>query len=164
MESYWLDICILLPLAWGLVRGLYKGLVLSIGSFIGLVLGIFVAYTYASELAGEMTKWFTLSYSVCYALAYFFIFIAVALVAFLVAKLIDKFLSIITLGWLNKLLGALFGVLKYAMVLSVLINLCEYAGNYVNIIPQDSKEKSFLYRPVKKLVPWVLPYIDEYAH
>lgn len=163
MEFYWLDICLAVPLAWGLVRGLYKGLVMSIGSLLGLLIGIWIAYIFASDVSEQLVKWFTLSPHVCYALAYFFIFVAVALAVFLVAKIIDKFLSIITLGWLNKTLGALFGVLKYALILSVLINLCEYAGNYVNIIPQQTKENSFLYKPIEKLVPWVLPYIDEYA-
>ncbi len=156
-----MDIFIAIPLLWGLVRGLYKGIVMSVGSFLGLCLGVFLAYKYAPLFANVLTEWFTLSTQICYTLAYIFIFLIVALLTFLVAKILDKFLSIITLGWLNKLLGAVFGLLKYALIISVIVNLADYAGQYVKIIPQQCKENSIFYKPVKKLGPWVVPHISD---
>ncbi|MCQ2369879.1 MAG: CvpA family protein [Paludibacteraceae bacterium] len=164
MENYIIDICLLIPLAWGLVRGLYRGLTLSIGSLIGLILGIYMANSYSPDLSAVFLKQFTLSRNVSYAIAYFVIFSGVTIIMFLISKLLDKFFKFVMLSWLNKLLGAIFGVFKYALVLSVCINLLEVANNYVSFIPEQKKSESILYTPIEKLVPTILPYIKFYAN
>lgn len=162
MESHWLDICLLVPLAWGLIRGIFKGLVLSVGSLLGLFLGIFIANAYADDVAKAFTEWFTLSGTACYVIAFLVIFVGVSLLTFIVAKVLDRFLAVITLAWLNRTLGAIFGLLKYALILSVILNLFDSVGNYINIIPEASKEKSILYRPVQKFLPAIMPYVNFY--
>lgn len=160
MEASWLDIALIIPLAWGLVRGLYKGLVLTIGSFAGLILGIYLAYIYAPEFGLVLGEWFTLSPDKLQILAYLFIFLGVAIICFFIAKIVDGILKIVTLAWLNRLLGALFGVLKYALILSVLINLFELADRHIGLMSSEQKESSLLYQPLYKLVPTVLPYVQ----
>lgn len=164
MENYIIDICLLIPLAWGLVRGLYRGLTLSIGSLIGLILGIYMANSYSPDLSAVFLKQFTLSRNVSYAIAYFVIFSGVTIIMFLISKLLDKFFKFVMLSWLNKLLGAIFGVFKYALVLSVCINLLEVANNYVSFIPEQKKSESILYTPIEKLVPTILPYVKFYVN
>lgn len=163
MEQYWLDICLIIPLAWGLVRGLYKGLMMSVGSLVGLVLGVYMANIYAPQLSGILLKQFVLSQQVAHVLAYFIIFGGVTLITFLIANILDKFFKVVMLSWLNRLLGALFGVLKYAIALSVVLNLLTLIDNHLSFIPQKAKENSILYEPVLKTVPTLLPYVKFYV-
>ena len=164
MEQYWLDICLIIPLAWGLVRGLYKGLMMSVGSLVGLVLGVYMANIYAPQLSGILLKQFVLSQQVAHVLAYFIIFGGVTLISFLIAKILDKFFKVVMLSWLNRLLGALFGVVKYALALSVILNLIALLdNNNLSIIPQDAKNNSIMYEPVLKTVPTLLPYVKFYV-
>ena len=164
MEQYWLDICLIIPLAWGLVRGLYKGLMMSVGSLVGLILGVYLANIYAPQLSAVLLKQFVLSQQVAHVLAYFLIFGGVTLISFLIAKILDKFFKVVMLSWLNRLLGALFGVVKYALALSVILNLIALLdNNNLSIIPQDAKNNSILYEPVLKTVPTLLPYVKFYV-
>lgn len=162
MEINWLDIVLGIPLLYGLVRGLFKGIVQSIGSLIGLVIGIVVAHAYAPTLSQYLDQWFNLTLNQCFTLSYILLFIAVVLLCAMVVKIIDKFLSIITLGWVNKLLGGCFGFLKYALLLSVLVNLLDTVDERLNFIPKEKKEISFLYQPVKSVVPMLMPYVHFY--
>jgi len=159
LEKYLLDICLVIPLVWGCIRGVYKGLMLSIGSLVGLILGIYLANAYASDFSELLLEQFVLSKRVAYIFAFFIIFASVAFIAFLLSKLLDKFFKVVMLGWVNRLLGAVFEVLKYALIVSVCLNLLTFADNYLSFIPEERKQESVLYEPLLKMVPTVLPYV-----
>jgi membrane protein required for colicin V production len=159
MEFSYLDIFFAIPLIWGIVRGLMSGFIRSLSVFVGLILGITLAQTYAADLSPIISEWFTLSARQCLSLAYVVIFIAVMLLVAIVARILDKFLHLILLGWLNKLLGALFGFFKWAIILSFFIMVVEYANSKFEFLSPEKKSESLLYEPIKKVVPTIMPYV-----
>ena len=159
MEFSYLDIFFAIPLVWGIVRGLMSGFVRSLSIFIGLILGVYLAQIYAPDLSPTISEWFTLSARQCLSLAYVVIFIAVMLLVAIVARILDKFLHLILLGWLNKLLGALFGFFKWAIILSFFIMVVEYANSKFEFLSPEKKSESLLYEPIKKVVPTIMPYV-----
>ncbi|NCC99491.1 MAG: CvpA family protein [Bacteroidia bacterium] len=162
MDGFWLDILLLIPIAWGLVRGLYKGIVMSIASFVGLIIAIILANRFSADFSVELHNWFVFSDKTTHVISYFAIFVVVSLLCFFIAKLLDKFLKIVTLSWLNRLLGAIFGVIKYALILSVLINLANELNSHIPFISEEKRTESILYMPLKEFVPAVLPYAKSY--
>ena len=162
MEFNWIDIILAIPLAVGIVMGLIKGIVKSLGSLLGLVIGIVVAYLCAEPFNTLLSEYLTWSPTQLYVLAFVLLFVVVVLLCALLVKIIDKFLSIVTLAWLNKLLGGCFGLLKYALLLSVLINLVDIVDERFNWIQPQVKEQSFLYKPIKAVVPTLMPYVHFY--
>lgn len=159
MEFSYLDLFFAIPLVWGIVRGLMSGFIRSLSVFIGLILGITLAQAYASDLSPAIQEWFTLSAKQCLSLAYVIIFIAVMILVAIIARLLDKFLHLILLGWLNKLLGAIFGFFKWAIILSFFIMVIEYANNKFEFLSPEKKSESLLYEPIKKVVPTIMPYV-----
>ena len=159
MEFSYLDIFFAIPLIWGIVRGLMSGFIRSLSVFVGLILGITLAQTYAADLSPIISEWFTLSARQCLSLAYVVIFIAVMLLVAIVARILDKFLHLILLGWLNKLLGALFGFFKWAIILSFFIMVIEYANSKFEFLTPEKKSESLLYEPIKNVVPTIMPYV-----
>ena len=159
MEFSYLDLFFAIPLLWGIVRGLMSGFVRSLSIFIGLILGVYLAQIYAPELSPTISEWFTLSARQCLSLAYVVIFIAVMLLVAIVARILDKFLHLILLGWLNKLLGALFGFFKWAIILSFFIMVVEYANSKFEFLSPEKKSESLLYEPIKNVVPTIMPYV-----
>jgi membrane protein required for colicin V production len=159
MEFSYLDIFFAIPLVWGIVRGLMSGFVRSLSIFIGLILGVYLAQIYATDLSPIISEWFTLLARQCLSLAYVVIFIAVMLLVAIVARILDKFLHLILLGWLNKLLGALFGFFKWAIILSLFIMLIEYANSKFEFLTPEKKSESLLYEPIKNVVPTIMPYV-----
>ena len=86
-------------------------------------------------------------------LAYLFLFILIASVLLIIAKALDKFFESIALGGINKLLGGIFAAFKYALIVSVLINVFEAIDSRFPIIKTKSKSESIAYKPVSKLAP-----------
>lgn len=159
MEFSYLDIFFAIPLLWGIVRGLMNGFIRSLSVFVGLILGIYLAHVYAPDLSPTISEWFTISANQCLSLSYVIIFIAVMLLVAIVARILDKFLHLILLGWLNKLLGAVFGFFKWAIILSFFIMLIEYANSKFEFLSPEKKSESLLYEPIKNVVPTIMPYV-----
>lgn len=159
MEFSYLDIFFAIPLIWGIVRGLMSGFIRSLSVFVGLILGITLAQTYAADLSPTIQEWFTLSVRQCLSIAYVTIFVAVMIVVAIIARILDKFLHLILLGWLNKLLGAIFGFFKWAIILSFFIMVIEYANSKFEFLSPEKKSESLLYEPIKKVVPTIMPYV-----
>lgn len=158
----WIDIILALPLLYGLIRGVIKGIVQTVGTLVGLFLSILLAYWLAEPVSPLFVDWFVLTPNQSYVLAFFIIFALTLLLSVIVVKLLEKLLSSLTLGWVNRIFGGIFGMLKYAVLLSVLINLVDTVDERIRFIPQEKKNESFLYKPVKAVVPTIMPYVHFY--
>ncbi len=163
MEFNWIDACVALLLVWGAARGFYKGFVLSVSSLIGLILGIYIAAIYSPSFIPSLKDWFVLTKTQAHVLSFVLVFIVISVGCFFIAKILDKFLKIVLLSWINRLVGVIFGLIKYALILSVLFNLYDaFIGP--NITGDESTiNKSVTYRQIQKFVPTVLPYIEFYT-
>jgi membrane protein required for colicin V production len=53
--------------------------------------------------------------------AYILIFLAIAIVLSILARLLHKFLRAVHLGWANRLLGGMFGLCKYGIIVLIVI-------------------------------------------
>jgi membrane protein required for colicin V production len=66
------------------------------------------------------------------------------------------------IGVINKLLGALFGGLKIALILSVLLLVFDRFNNTLSLVSEEELEDSILYKPVASIAPMILPqFINE---
>ena len=75
----YLDIILIIPLAYGLVQGLRKGLIKEIAGLLAIVLGIYLARYFSlpvSQALAETTGW---AANICAPLSYAVVFIAVSL-------------------------------------------------------------------------------------
>ena len=66
----YLDIILIIPLAYGLVQGLRKGLIKEIAGLLAIILGIYLARYFSlpvSQVLTEMTGWAS---NICTPLAY----------------------------------------------------------------------------------------------
>jgi len=122
------DLIIAIPLVWGAIMGFRKGLVLELASLLALFLGIWGAIRFSDLTTKFLSKWLSASASLISLLSFISTFILIVLAVHLLAKLIDKSLKMAALGPLLRISGAIFGVVKYALILSVLI----YAFEAIN--------------------------------
>ena len=113
------DILMITILAYGLIRGIFRGLVKEIASIIGVLGGFYAAYTYYPHVARLLSPWIA-NPSYLNILSYLMIFTLVVLVVGILAVIIKYLLNIAYLGWVDRVCGALFGVLKGGLVICVL--------------------------------------------
>lgn len=157
----YVDIILIIPLLWGLYKGFSKGLIIEAATLIAFGLAVWggikfhdLVSVWMKDSMGWTSKYLPL-------LAFALIFIGVLLCVFGVAKLVEKFVKAIALGFLNKLGGAVFGILKYGLLLSMLIFFLEAVNKTVSFFPEETKKNSLLYGPVQKIAPMVIPGLDQ---
>ena len=153
----WLDIIILLPLLIGLVRGLMKGLVIEITSIVAIILGIVGSRLWGAMFATWLLNQFAWPESVCVVLAYALLFLGISILLHLVAKLLTKLFKKVSLGWLNRLLGGLFGTLKWGMIVLVMVLCIHQLDKQFEFIQKDLKQQSVVYMQAAPLAEkmWV---------
>ncbi len=78
----------------------------------------------------------------------------------------ETVLKITSLNIFNKIAGAVFGMLKYALAISVVFWLIKPLQNIVNVIPEKARQESLLYdyvlRTASSLAPAVKDVKDEF--
>ena len=141
----WLDILILLPLLIGLIRGLMKGLIVEISSIVAILLGFFGAKYWSAAFASWIMLQFKWSETACIVVAYALLFAGIALGLNILARLLSKLFQKIQLGWLNRLLGGLFGASKWAIVIVALVLCVHNLDKQFQFILPELKEKSVVY-------------------
>jgi membrane protein required for colicin V production len=115
----WIDFVIIALLAFGLIQGFINGLIIEIAELAALVLGIWGAIHFSDWTAGKLSGWFDMQSSWTGIIAFAVTFIAIVIGVYLLGKLLDTLLKAMALGFVVKSLGAVFGVLKTALILSV---------------------------------------------
>lgn len=148
-----MDWIFLVLLALFAIHGLIKGMILEIATLLGLVAGYFVALREMSVLSGLLQHWIPLKPAVCGIIAFSLIFIAITAAFRILAGLLRRFVKWTMMGWLDRGLGTLLGILKGAFFLSLLIML-------VSMIPPSEKmkkaqEDSILFKPLQTIAPAV---------
>jgi membrane protein required for colicin V production len=128
----WLDIVIAIILVINLIIGLISGLIKMVISLIGLILGIFLAGHFYQALAGKLT--FISSDKVAGIVAYIVILIVVMIVAAIIAWLLTKIISATPLGWINRLGGAIFGLIMAGIFIGAILAIWAKYGGGGNII------------------------------
>ena len=112
------DILMITILAYGLIRGIFRGLVRELASIVGVLGGFYAAYTYYPHAARLISPWIT-NTAYLNILSYMAIFSIVVIVVGILAVVIKYLLNIAYLGWVDRVCGALFGVLKGGLVICV---------------------------------------------
>lgn len=147
-----IDIITLVPILYGLVRGLMRGVVQELTSIIIVVAGLIVARLYAPQLAQYMSQNLTWGISVCQTVAYLALFLVTALVFSLAGKLITRLLHAISLGWLNRLFGAVFGAAKWALIMGILLYGFLLIDKQFSIVKPDIVQQSISVKYLPRIV------------
>ncbi len=153
------DIIVLALLVFAFIRGILKGFVMELSGLIGIVLSIYIAKYFSASVIRFGESFFGISEKISPAFSFIIVFLVALLLFHFIAILVDKFVCLITLGWLNKLLGGVLSFLKYLFIISVFLNAFDFLNSNLDIISQKTKQKSKLYSPVKKVVPATLPFL-----
>ena len=150
-----IDYIIIAILAVFLIKGLSQGLVVQVMAIIGLVGGIYLAWKYYPMIA-VLGVDIGIPLTVSAIIAFILIWAAVSITARVIGEVISKALKVLFIKWLDRLLGAVFGVLEGILLLLLTVLLLHYAS--------PEKWSSYLNRNSRfytRMTDIVDPYIDK---
>jgi membrane protein required for colicin V production len=104
----WLDIIILVLILVPAVAGLKFGIIKILFTVAGIIIGVVLAGQFSDSLAGILT--FISDPGWAKIAAFAFIMIAVLILSGVAAGLLSSVLSAILLGWVNRVGGAVLGI------------------------------------------------------
>lgn len=154
----WLDLLLLILLGAAAAKGFFRGFIVEVCSLLGLVVGIWAGI----HMNARVSDWMDFDAG-SELVSFLVVFIAVALAAHLIGKGLTKVIDVAQLSLPNKLAGVLFGGLRAAFVLSVLMNLTlALAKHYERFTPSETTLKgSSLFEPLRAFAPAVLPALED---
>lgn len=114
------DIIVVTILTYCIIRGVFRGLLKELSSIIGVFGGYYAAYTYYGMLAKPLSKWIDHT-GYLNIFSFLIIFCLVFLIISILGVIINYLLKLAFLGWFDRLAGAIFGAMKAALIVSVLL-------------------------------------------
>ncbi len=151
------DIIILVVLLFGLIKGYIKGLFIEITSLVGLILGIYGAIHFSYFLSNILESRVDWDASMIQIVAFGGTFLIILLALVFLGKALTKIAETASLGIFNKMLGAIFGLLKYALILSIVFIVYDQINGSLKFVNKGKVNQSTLYDPVKNLAPTLFP-------
>lgn len=158
----YLDIIIAIPLIWGMFCGFRRGLIIELCTLMALILGVYGAATFGDMAGTFLESEFSTDPRVSHVLAFSIIFILIVIVVFIFGKILEGLIKMVALGLINKIFGMLFGLVKFALILSGIFFMLEGFPLTENLIPAKTKKESYLYPPVQGLAPKLFPILKNH--
>lgn len=144
MELNMLDILLVVPMLILMFLGWKQGLVRTLATLAGLLVGIWAAVhlsQWVAELIGlESENAVLIAFAVC--------FVGALVLTYLLGHMVEGLMKAAKIGIVNRIAGALFGLLKALCILSVLLGWMVMLDGGEKLIKPEMKEKSILYKPV----------------
>ena len=150
------DYIVLSIIGLSVILSVMRGVVREVLAIVGLVAAFYVGVTYTNQLLPMMPV--DIPNEALRVLAAFLVlFLATLLLATLLGIALSAIFKKAGLGWLNRLLGALFGVARGLLIVCVIVFL---AG--LTDIPKDPRWRNAMFSaPIEALVVNLLPWVPE---
>lgn len=157
----WIDTAIVIVLIISVVMGFINGLVKEVASLAALILGIWGAIKFSTFTAAKLYDYFDMTGQYVGIIAFLITFGIIVVIIHFIGILADKLVNAVALGFLNRLLGIVFGVLKSILIMSVFFVILNAIDARKPFLPKERIEGSIFYNPISDIAPVIFPIIGE---
>ena len=157
----YIDIIIIVILGIAMIRGFINGFVRELASLAALILGIWGAIKFSSFTAARLYDYFDMTGKYVGIIAFIITFLIIVVIIHFIGLLVDKLMKAVALGFINKLLGIAFGLLKSVLIMSVIFMVLNAIEQHRPFLPKEKIEGSMLYNPISDIAPAIFPIIGE---
>jgi membrane protein required for colicin V production len=155
------DIILLICFVPAVVQGFRKGFISQVVAIVSIIFGAWVSFRFNAEVSAWLGQYFSGSEQVMKVVSFALIFIAALVALALLGRLLEGAVKLVMLGWLNKLLGVAFSLLKAGLIVGLAIMLFCSLNNTFGLVSEEVLGESVLFPPLKSLAYSVFPYLKE---
>ncbi len=148
-----IDFLFAIVIILAVIKGLRKGLIVAVFSIIAFIIGLAAALKLSAMVAVYLQQHTEMPGQWLPFLSFLIVFIVVVILVNLGGKLVEKTFEMAFLGGVNRLGGALFYVLLYIIIFSVIA----FYAERIHLLKQESFDQSVIYPYIK---PWGPTVID----
>ncbi len=154
------DIVIALILLIGAIAGLRKGFIIQVFSIGAIILSAWLSYTFSSAFSEWLSAYIHAEGFWLNIISFLLIFIGIGILCRLLGRLVEKIFKFAMLGWLNRLLGAVFSVAKYMLILGLAVVLFNSVNSRFAWVEEEKLAESKMYALIKEGAYTVFPYFE----
>ena len=152
-----LDIVLLVPLLWGMIRGFMRGFILQLATIAAYLLGIMGAAHFSAFTADYLNQHWHWNPSHSGIIVFALLFIGIVVAVFFLGRVMSKAVKAGGLGIVDKLVGMLLGGMKFFLITGSILFLLSEASHTFQVIPKQYIESSVLAPYYIKGIKLVLP-------
>ncbi len=156
-----IDIIILICLAIALAHGLSKGFITQAVALVSLVLGVWLSFEFSNVVSCWLEPYISVSGTVLQVISFAVILIGVILALNLAGRALTGLVRLVMLGWLDRMMGIAFSLLKATLLIGVVITLFDMLNSNFALVCPEKIESSVFYKPVKDFADTVFPYLKQ---
>ena len=156
----YIDIILLILLLLSAISGLRNGLIAEAISLATLILGIWGAIELSYITSDFLVESLNMKSEHIAIISFIVTFLVIVVLIYFVGIVMKKIVGIVLPGIINHLAGLIFGIVKSALILSVILVVFDKIDNDVHILSEDAKTKSRLHEPIRSFGPSVFPFLD----
>ena len=157
-----LDIILGVLLAFAFYKGLKNGLFVELASLVSLLAGIYFAVKFSSFIRDILMGYVKWNPNTIQVVAFILTFIAVVVLVTILGKFLTGIADFAFLGWLNKLGGGFFRVLKTILIISIVFAVFEKINYHNYLAKKETLDKSIFFNPIQKIAGFVFPSIEKW--
>lgn len=156
-----IDIILLIPVLFGLARGLWSGFINQIAGIVGVACGILLGYLFNEDAVAFLVDQFDMTTESANVVGFIALFLGAFLIVQLVAKMLTKGVKMAALGPVNRLLGGVFGAVKYGIFTILVLTVFNRVNDAMNLIEKEKLEESRVYSTYSELSLLLWEYVPE---
>ena len=147
MNSF--DYILLIPLLYGLYRGFTKGLIIELASLLALTLGIYGALHFSSFTFEFLSDYVEIKTVYLQLASYGLTFLIIVMVISLTGKALTMLIKLVALGFINRMMGAIFGSIKVLLILALFVLFFDRFNKQFGMVKDEVLDASLLYNPIR---------------
>lgn len=154
-----IDIIIILLMLPLVIHGLSKGFISQAVGLVTMVAGTILAWWITKAIGGEIATLAGISVQAANAITFTVVFLILAIILSLIGKVIRGIINLVLLGWLDKLLGAVFAFATSVLVIGLLLIVVGALNDTMLLFDRTQLEDSYLYPRLTGAVRYFFPFV-----
>ena len=158
-----IDIIIIILVLLVSFKGFGRGLIKELVSLLSLIAGVYIASNFSVYVEKYLNYYFPKIEEYNTIISFVLVFLIIYLSLKLAGIIINKFVKIIQLNLINKILGLLFGALKAILIITFSLFELHYLEQSfgINTLKNQKEESKFYYPLVEEIIPKIIPTAKE---
>ena len=137
-----LDILVASILVWSMFSGLISGLIMSVTSFVGLIASALITARYLDDFYKMVVSFIKINKFpndlsrnyYLYISSYIIMMLSIYIVIYGFARILKAIFGKLMLDWVDRIFGAIFGIVKGLIISIFVLSLVVFASKYVDSI------------------------------
>ena len=156
----YLDIIIGLIFFYGLFKGFTRGLIIEAASLLSIIIGILGALTFTPIIESLLSYFLSDEKLPPSIILFTASLILIVLGVNIFARNLTKFIKMVSLGGINKVLGGIFGVSKYILLISILLVFVDQFSFMFEFFESNFLEESVMFESLKKIGYYIIQLLE----